>query len=62
MRSFIVSEIIYWGIAIISIISVIQHWNFNRQKAYIFIVFGIVSIFMAMFRRYFRKKYSNRNK
>ena len=41
MRSFIISEIIYWGIAIISIISVIQHWNFNRQKAYIFIVFGI---------------------
>ncbi len=62
MRSFIISEIIYWGIAIISIISVIQHWSFNRQKAYIFILFAIVSIFMAMFRRYFRKKYSNRDK
>lgn len=62
MRSFIISEIIYWVIAIISIISVFQHWSLNRQKAYIFVFFGILSVFMAMFRRYFRKKYSNRNR
>ncbi len=62
MRSFIISEIIYWVIAVISIISVFQHWNINRQKAYIFVFFGILSVFMAMFRRYFRKKYSNNNK
>jgi len=62
MRSFIISEIIYWIISIISIISVFQHWNLNRQKAYIFILFAILSMFMAIFRRYFRKKYSNRNR
>ena len=62
MRSFIISEIIYWVIAVISIISVFQHWSLNRQKAYIFVFFGILSVFMAMFRRYFRKKYSNNNK
>ena len=62
MRSFIISEIIYWIISVISIISVFQHWNFNRQKAYIFIFFAILSMFMAIFRRYFRKKYSNRNR
>jgi len=62
MRSFIISEIIYWIIAVISIISVFQHWSLNRQKAYIFVFFGILSVFMAMFRRYFRKKYSNNNK
>lgn len=62
MRSFIISEIIYWIISVISIISVFQHWNFNRQKAYIFICFAILSMFMAIFRRYFRKKYSNRNR
>ncbi len=62
MRSFIISEIIYWVIAVISIISVFQYWSINRQKAYIFAFFGILSVFMAMFRRYFRKKYSNTNK
>jgi len=62
MRSFIISEIIYWVIAVISFISVFQYWTLNRQKAYIFIFFGILSVFMAMFRRYFRKKYSNKNK
>ena len=62
MRSFIISEIIYWVIAVISIISVFQYWSINRQKAYIFAFFCILSVFMAMFRRYFRKKYSNTNK
>jgi len=62
MRSFIISEIIYWVIALISIISVFQYWNLNRQKAYIFVFFGILSVFMALFRRYFRKKYSNKDK
>ena len=62
MRSFIISEIIYWVIAVISIISVFQYWGINRQKAYIFLFFAVLSVFMAMFRRYFRKKYSNRNK
>jgi len=62
MRSFIISEIIYWVIALISVISVFQYWNLNRQKAYIFVFFGILSVFMALFRRYFRKKYSNKNK
>ncbi len=62
MRTFIISEIIYWVIALISIISVFQNWNLNRQKAYIFIFFAILSVFMAMFRRYFRKKYSNKYK
>jgi hypothetical protein len=62
MRSFIISEIIYWIISVISIISAFQHWNLNRQKAYIFILFAILSMFMAIFRRYFRKKYSNRNR
>jgi len=62
MRSFIISEIIYWIISVISIISAFQQWNLNRQKAYIFILFAILSMFMAIFRRYFRKKYSNRNR
>lgn len=41
-----------------SIFQIIQNWNFNKQKAYIFIFFAVVSVFMAFFRRYFRNKYS----
>ena len=57
MKRLIVSEILYWVIFSISLLQVIQNWTFNRNKSYIFIFFGIVSVFMALFRRYFRKKY-----
>lgn len=60
MKNFLISEIIYWVIAIISIFSVIENWTINPDRAYIFLGFSILSIFMALFRRHFRKKYSNR--
>jgi len=59
MKRLIISEALYWIIATISVFQVIQNWTFNRQKAYLFIVFGVVSIFMALFRRHFRNKYFN---
>jgi len=58
MKRLLVSEIIYWIIALMSIFQIIQNWDFNKQKAYIFIFFAVVSVFMAFFRRYFRNKYS----
>ena len=60
MKRLLVSEILYWVIASMSIFQVIQNWESNKQKAYIFIFFGIVSVFMALLRRYFRNKYSKR--
>tara|TARA_B100000575_G_scaffold294336_1_gene309584 strand:+ start:3981 stop:4166 length:186 start_codon:yes stop_codon:yes gene_type:complete len=60
MRNYLISEVIYWVIAIISIFSVFENWNFDRNRAYIFLGFSILSIFMALFRRHFRKKYSNK--
>ncbi|MDG2371034.1 MAG: hypothetical protein P8L83_00255 [Flavobacteriaceae bacterium] len=59
MKRLIISEILYWIIAAISVFQVFQNWTFNRQKSYLFLVFGVVSIFMALFRRHFRKKYYN---
>ncbi|MAD11891.1 MAG: hypothetical protein CMC04_04135 [Flavobacteriaceae bacterium] len=59
MNRLLISEILYWVISIISFFQVIQNWNLNKQKAYIFIFFGIISVMMAIFRRYFRKKYQN---
>ncbi|MBU79485.1 MAG: hypothetical protein CMD29_05105 [Flavobacteriales bacterium] len=58
MKSLLISEILYWVIALISFFQIFQNWNLNRNKAYIFIFFAILSIFMALFRRYFRNKYS----
>ena len=45
MRSFIISEIIYWVIAIISIISVFQYWSINRQKAIFFYFCNIICVY-----------------
>ena len=58
MKSLLISEILYWVIALLSFFQIFQNWNLNRNKAYIFIFFAILSVFMALFRRYFRNKYS----
>ena len=60
MKNFLISEIIYWVIADISLFSVIENWSINKDRAYIFLGFCILSVFMALFRRHFRKKYSNK--
>ncbi|MBL29705.1 MAG: hypothetical protein CMC81_00455 [Flavobacteriaceae bacterium] len=60
MKSLLISEILYWIIAIISFFQIFNNWNFNKQKALIFIFFAILSVFMALFRRYYRNKYSQR--
>tara|TARA_B100001057_G_scaffold406159_1_gene419410 strand:- start:3870 stop:4055 length:186 start_codon:yes stop_codon:yes gene_type:complete len=61
MKNYIVSEIIYWVIALISIFSVFENWIVDRNRAYLFLGFSLLSVFMALFRRHFRKKYSNKN-
>jgi len=61
MKHYIISEILYWVIAVISIFSVFENWGFNNNRAYLFLGFSILSVFMALFRRHFRKKYSNKN-
>ncbi len=60
MKNFLISEIIYWVIAVISLFSVIENWSININRAFIFLGFCILSVFMALFRRHFRKKYSNK--
>ena len=60
MKSYKISEIIYWVVAIIASYESFSQWDVNRQKAYIFIGFTLLSIFMALFRRHFRKKFKKR--
>ena len=57
MKHYLISEIIYWVIAVISIFSFIENWGINDNRAYIFLGFSVLSVFMALFRRHFRRKY-----
>ncbi|MDA0200902.1 MAG: hypothetical protein O2878_03880 [Bacteroidetes bacterium] len=60
MKSYKISEILYLIWAVVATYESFNQWSSNRQKAYIFIGFALLSIFMALFRRYFRKKFKNR--
>jgi len=61
MKHYIISEIIYWVIAVISIFSFFENLGINDNRAYIFLGFSVLSVFMALFRRHFRRKYSKKN-
>ena len=61
MKHYLISEIIYWVIAVISIFSFLENLGINDNRAYIFLGFSVLSVFMALFRRHFRRKYSKKN-
>ena len=61
MKHYLISEIIYWVIAIISIFSFLENLGLNDNRAYIFLGFAVLSVFMALFRRHFRRKYSKKS-
>jgi len=60
MKFFRIFEIVYLVIAVISIIEVVKGWEQDRNRAYIFLAFAVISIFMFFFRRYYRKKFERR--
>jgi len=51
-----ISEIAYTIIAIISAQQVYANWTVNRNRAYLMLMFMVVSIIMIFVRRGFRKK------
>lgn len=55
-------EFIYIIAAIFFAYEAINSWNTEPNKAYLYIFFVVVSIFMFFFRRNFRKKMEERNK
>jgi uncharacterized membrane protein len=61
MKNYRISEILYWVIAVISIYESIGLWESNPPRAFLFIGFAVVSVFMALFRRHYRKKFNQRN-
>ncbi len=61
-KAFKFFEYAYLIIAIIFIVEGILKWNTNREKAYLFLGFSILAIFMYFFKKRFRKKTEARNK
>lgn len=55
-----ISEIAYLVIGIISIFEVIMCWSAERDRAYVFLLFGVVSLGMFFFRRFYRKRIEKR--
>jgi len=54
-------EYAYIGMFLLSIYMVITQWETNRDQAYLFAFFGVVSVFMFFFKRRFRKNLEKRN-
>ena len=54
-------EYAYLIIAIIFTIETILNWTANREKAYLFMFFAVLAVFMYFFRKRFRKKMSSKN-
>ena len=52
----------YLIIAIVFFVEAILRWNTDRNKAYLFVVFTIVAVFMYFFKKRFRRKIEERNK
>lgn len=54
-------EYAYIAMAIFSLYLVYTHWDGNRGRAYIFMFFAVVAVFMFFFKRRFRKQIEKRN-
>lgn len=57
-----VVEYLYLVMAVFFVFETINNWNENPGRAYLFLSFVVISIFMFFFRRNFRKKMEERSK
>lgn len=55
-------EIAYLVIAIIFLVEAIMRWNSEPNKAYIFLAFSVLAVFMYFFRKKYRKRFENHEK
>lgn len=54
------TEYLYLAVALISLYKIGQLWDVDRDQAYIFVFFAVVSIAMFFFRRNYRKRFEKR--
>ncbi|MCB7481525.1 hypothetical protein [Christiangramia sediminis] len=55
-------EYAYLMFAAFFLFEAVRIWSTERNRAYLFIFFVCVAIFMFFFKRRFRRKYEDRNK
>ena len=55
-------EIAYLVIAVVFIVETFLKWDNDRNKAYIFLVFAVLAVFMYFFRKKYRKRFENQKK
>jgi len=55
-------EVAYLVIAIVFIVETVLNWSENRQKAYIYLAFSALAVFMYFFRKKYRKKYEDQER
>lgn len=60
MKAYRISEILYIVIAVISVKEAFTLWEIRPEKAYLFLGFAALALFMYFFRRYYRKKFNRR--
>ena len=61
MKAYRISEILYVVIAIISVKEAIALWTVRPEKAYLFLGFAALAVFMYFFRSYYRKNLIGEN-
>ena len=54
------TEYLYLAVAVISLYKIGELWKLDRNQAYIFVFFAVVSIAMFFFRRNYRRRFEKR--
>jgi hypothetical protein len=62
MKFFKYFEYAYLFIAAFFLFETVRIWNVERSRAYLFLFFVVIAIFMFFFKRRFRRKYEERNR
>ena len=58
-KLYLLFEYLYIVMALFSIYIIISAWETDRNRAYLFMFFTVVAIFMFFFKRKFRKRIEN---
>lgn len=56
------TEYLYLAVTFFSFYRIFTDWNVDRQGAYLFVFFAVVSMGMFVFRRNYRKKFEQRKR
>lgn len=54
------TEYIYLIIGFLSLNVIYTNWNIDKERAYLFVFFAVISFGMFFFKRYYRQKFEKR--